>query len=85
MNKKRQIFYTREYRHMKNTPLPNVGKILFTLIPFYIILLICYDDFTYWLSDMAGKMLNAIYGVNYYIEGHEAEIDVKSEKPVVAM
>lgn len=67
MNKKRQIFYTREYRHMKNTPLPNVGKILFTLIPFYIILLICYDDFTYWLSDMAGKMLNAIYGVNYDI------------------
>ena len=26
-----------------------------------------------------------LYGVNYNIEGHEAEIDVKSEKPVVAM
>ena len=63
MNKKKQIYYTREYRHMKNTPLSSIGRIFFTLIPFYIIILICYSDFSLWLSRMAGKILSGIYGV----------------------
>lgn len=59
--KKKQIFYTREYRHMKNAPLSNLVKLCFTLVPFLIIMWKCYSPFSFALSELVKDMLKIFF------------------------
>lgn len=61
--KKKQIFYTREYRHMKGTPLSNVVEICLTLIPFLVLMWKYYSSFSFVLSEFVINMLKVFFKV----------------------
>lgn len=93
MNKKKQIFYTREYRHMINTPLSNLLEILCTVVPFLIILRVCYSGFSLWLSEVAKGVLEVLFGVEAEIAQNDSlaffdpvfYVDIEGRKPGFTM
>ena len=72
MDNKKKIFYTREYRHMKNTPLTMIVELIFTIVPFLVILRVCYSRFSLWLSEVTKEILSSIFHVNAEIAQNDA-------------
>lgn len=60
-DKKKQIFYTREYRRMKSTPFSNILEICLTLVPFMIIMWKCYSPLSFALSELVTNMLKVFF------------------------
>lgn len=70
--KKKQIFYPREYRHMRNTPGYDVLEFCGTLLPFLLILWRGYSWFSLQLSELAKRMLKSFFGVEAAIEKNDS-------------
>lgn len=93
MIEKKKIFYTREYRHMKPTPLITIFELLFTIVPFLIILRMFYSRFSLWLSEVAKEILNNIFHVNAEIAQNDSlavfdpifYVDLSGRKPSFTM
>lgn len=60
-DKKQQIFYTREYRHVKSTPFASIVEICLTLIPFLVIIWKYYSPFSFALSGLLIDILKVFF------------------------